>query len=316
MNDIWTLGELPNELAEFTALYDLPEQQGVTQDDLEREVQQWAVAARGNEFPDEYSTSLMLTLFEDQATPWKRIAARHLDLVVEAAESLVSSILSHVSGEDNSLRERIADEFIAPFFSDRKAALQAKLEELLPQVNSDCQMLALEWLNGPGCAWGKSGAICKEKLRPESGNDIREGCEPGANLQERASTWSKGVQQLRAENLIDSMVVFYGMTMETFLTNVITLAVEKQLMTRLPGIFSTAQVMGLEDDKLKELAEESEDSQADRSKTEEDLAKLKRGLELCEGWRKSSNNLPMASRLPETNGARTNPFLMTCETIG
>jgi len=49
-------------------------------------------------------------------------------------------------------------------------------------------------------------------------------------------------------------------------------------------------VMGLEDDKLKELAEESEDSQADRSKTEEDLAKLKRGLELCEGWRKSSNS--------------------------
>ncbi len=27
-------------------------------------------------------------------------------------------------------------------------------------------------------------------------------------------------------------------------------------------------------------------------------------------------DLPMASRLPETNGARTNPFLMTCETIG
>jgi len=219
MNDIWTLGELPNELAEFTALYDLPEQQGVTQDDLEREVKQWAVAARGNEFPDEYSTSLMLTLFEDQATPWKRIAARHLDLVVEAAESLVSSILSHVSGEDNSLRERIADEFIAPFFSDRKAALQAKLEELLPQVNGDCQMLALEWLytektqERSRLRLGKEWSDLQKKLRSESGNDVREGCEPGANLQERASTWSKGVQQLRAENLIDSMVVFYGVSM-------------------------------------------------------------------------------------------------------
>ncbi|UNI14187.1 hypothetical protein JDV02_000843 [Purpureocillium takamizusanense] len=296
MEDVWALGELPSELKEFAALYDLPEQERVTQDDLESEVQEWAIAARGNEFPDEYPSSLMLTLFENQAAPWKSIAARHLELVVEEAESLVLSILTHVSGDDNNLRERVAEEFVAPFFADRRAALESKLEELIPQVNGDCQLLALEWVYmertqaRSRLRLEKQWEELQENIKSKTGNDSRDSGNAGANLKERASSWSNGVQQLRAENLIDSMVVFYGMTMETFMTNIITLAVEKQLMARIPSIFGTAQVMGLKDDQLKELAEESEDSQAERSKTEEDLAKLKRGLELCESWRKSNNS--------------------------
>ncbi|KAJ6446521.1 golgin subfamily A member 7/ERF4 [Purpureocillium lavendulum] len=298
----WVLEEVPDDVDEYTALYDVPDQETISQDELERRVQGWAEDARGNEFPDQYSTVLMLTLFEKRVSPWKPIARRHLELVAEAAERLVAKIVSHVSGEDHALRDRLMDQFVAPFFADRKVALREKLKELLPDFNGDSHMLALEWVYTDKTErrakqrfdkkWGDlvSGYTDGQRIQEYVGSD--------AGLQERALGHAQGAHQLRLERLLDSMVEFYGMTIETFLTNVITLAVEKQLMTRIPHILTADKVAKLDDDKLKELAEESEDSQADRCKTEEDLAKLKRGLELCERWRKSSTNASRSSSNP------------------
>jgi len=71
------------------------------------------------------------------------------------------------------------------------------------------------------------------------------------------------------------------MTIETFISNVIILGVEQQLMICIPRIFDMHK---LEENDIRLLGEESTERKTDREKTERDLRKLENGLSMCEEW--------------------------------
>lgn len=78
------------------------------------------------------------------------------------------------------------------------------------------------------------------------------------------------------------------MTLENFMTNVIILAVENQLMTKLPEILTMKKIVELDKKSLEHLAGESEDTQLLREELQVDVTKLKNGLELCDNWRRAN----------------------------
>lgn len=78
------------------------------------------------------------------------------------------------------------------------------------------------------------------------------------------------------------------MTIETFMTNVIILLIENQLITQLPEVFQTDKLMDLSKEQLEWLAEESEDVHESRAQLTAEVTALKQGLELCEQWRRDN----------------------------
>ena len=71
------------------------------------------------------------------------------------------------------------------------------------------------------------------------------------------------------------------MSLGIFTDNVINLAIESCLVSEIPKIFTTADVGAMAVDKLKELASESEEVQAERQMLQEQVEILRRGLEEC-----------------------------------
>lgn len=81
------------------------------------------------------------------------------------------------------------------------------------------------------------------------------------------------------------------MTIETFLTNVINLAVENELMVQIPGVFTMEgilQKLSIEDQE--ELVQESAHLKKIRKTLTEDLENLNKGKELCDRWMKDNKS--------------------------
>lgn len=142
--EVWTLDKIPEDLAELASWYPTREPAIVAQDELERMIHDWAMKSRGTELPGVYDSKMAIALFDDQAGPWKALAARHLELTLEAAETLVTDILTHVTGEDQEMREKLRSLFINPFFRERKTAIEEKLLEILPAVRPNGFGVAME----------------------------------------------------------------------------------------------------------------------------------------------------------------------------
>jgi len=148
MNEKWVAGNSaigPERLARVTKLYNFPDPETIAEDDLEIEIEERAVNHRGNQFPNQYPTELILRVFEEQAAPWKSVTTRHLDLVLRAAQVLVKDMVFYVCGGDHKLYDNIMKKVVADFFTVREAVLRAKLDELLPKIRDGSFRLAFEW---------------------------------------------------------------------------------------------------------------------------------------------------------------------------
>lgn len=75
------------------------------------------------------------------------------------------------------------------------------------------------------------------------------------------------------------------MSRRTFTETIINLAIESCLVCGIPDILTPAQVDGMSEDRLKELATESEDMTARREILEEEIGILREGLAQCRAKR-------------------------------
>lgn len=71
------------------------------------------------------------------------------------------------------------------------------------------------------------------------------------------------------------------MSLRTFTDNVINLAVENCLVCGIPDILTPQKVHRMSDDKLRDLAEESEELQSRRKTLQKEVDVLRKGLRKC-----------------------------------
>lgn len=77
----------------------------------------------------------------------------------------------------------------------------------------------------------------------------------------------------------------HQMSLKTFIDNVINLAVESCLVCDVPTILTPRKVDGMSVDRLKELASESEEVEAERQMLREEADALREGLRRCQQHR-------------------------------
>lgn len=217
--EAWVQADIPGELEHLAASYNAKEPVSVTQDELEALIHKWAMASRGTELPGVYSSKMALTLFEDQAEPWERIATRHVELVTDAAESLVKEILQFVTGEDDEMREKLMALFVAPFFKDRRAALRTKLQEVLPRLHKTGFPLALEEVFQERTslrAWRRLQRQVHELDQDPSNILLSEGVKRALQnplfAQDAVNAQKGKVQEWGIERVLDYMTEYYGVS--------------------------------------------------------------------------------------------------------
>ena len=117
----------------------------ITEAELRRMIEAWAAANIGRQFPGSPDDRLSLKVFEEQAKPWKLIAAHHIELVIGTTRAFVESLIVHVTGADVDTRNSLLQTCISPFFEEKEEVLKRKLEELLPRYSATGYTLPLEY---------------------------------------------------------------------------------------------------------------------------------------------------------------------------
>jgi hypothetical protein len=145
LNDM-TTGAIPDHISTLiNDNYEIPDPTPVSEEELKELFRRRAAENKGCEFPGEPNFRVTLQQFQEQSSPWKQIAAQHIDLVMRTAQDFVVDLFEHVVDTDADTRERILRDCVDPFFSERREILKAKLEELLPQYEKIGFALPLEY---------------------------------------------------------------------------------------------------------------------------------------------------------------------------
>ncbi|KAH8686356.1 P-loop containing nucleoside triphosphate hydrolase protein [Ilyonectria robusta] len=253
--------------------------------DLRARLELQASNNQGTQFPGSANDRLALELFREQSQRWKDIAKTYIELAIDAAKAFVELILQHVILADENTRDAIFAEYVVPFFDERSSALEEKLDELL-----------IHYQEGD--------AVCLEEefrlrlsfqTKPRLGNQVQQlllsdrpnsvGEITAADVKEAIANAPDGqVSEFGLEGVFDMMITYYEMSLRTFTDNVMILAVENCLISKMSTLFTPMMVLGMDDETLSRLAAESSEIRCERSDLENDIAVLKSGLAICKKY--------------------------------
>lgn len=121
----------PAYLWPFIAEYKFPNPEPRSKAQVNEELEKWASANQGREFPGSPNNSLAIELFKMQARPWKAIAEFHVTKVLDVAKMVIEQLLGHIVGADKTTLQALLRDCVDPFFDSKRDILKTKLEELL-----------------------------------------------------------------------------------------------------------------------------------------------------------------------------------------
>ncbi|KAI1479949.1 P-loop containing nucleoside triphosphate hydrolase protein, partial [Daldinia eschscholtzii] len=253
-------------------------------------------ANQGNEFPGTSNDRLAVKLFQDQSQPWEKIARRHIQLVLETTKAFVERLVKHLVNPDKRTCSAILTEIVDPFFEEKSAVLENKLQELLSHYKSgNPQPLDTEFriLLAKRRQKNVEIDVVRDLMasRPEFFTE-------GARKELAKLTISKNASEFGVDSLIDKSETYYEMSLRTFVDNVVVLAVENCLIRDLPSILTTAKIHEMEDNELERLASESPEVQIERKELQSEYEALEKGLQICNKF-KQRKTTSMSSILVE-----------------
>lgn len=104
--------------------------------DITVELESLSSYNQGNEFPGTSNDRLAMKLFQDQSRPWEAIARRHVELISHYAKLFVEKLMGYIIHPDKDTYAAILSDIVDPFFEEKSALLESKLQELLYNYKS------------------------------------------------------------------------------------------------------------------------------------------------------------------------------------
>ncbi|KAI1073392.1 P-loop containing nucleoside triphosphate hydrolase protein [Whalleya microplaca] len=274
---------LPSFLQPLADQYHFGSPETVSFESIAGELESLSSANQGNEFPGTSNDRLAVKLFQDQSQPWKMIARRHIQLMLQVTKAFIEKLVGHIAGPNERTCHAILSGIVDPFFDKKYIALETKLQELLYHFESGHpQPLDTEFRQ----------FLARRRQKDISMNAVEDllASRPDLFTQKaleelRTTTKPKYLSEFGVDDLIDKAETYYEMSLRTFTDNVIVLAVENCLIRDLPSIFTTDKVNQMEDNELERLASESPEIQIERREVQAEYDALKKGLKLCNEFR-------------------------------
>ncbi|KAK9780106.1 putative GED domain-containing protein [Seiridium cardinale] len=238
-----------------------------------------AVLANGLGFnPGSSFDRMVVELFKIQSQKWESIAQCYLRLVLDAALAFTKELLAYTAGPSSATYNAILSEKLVPFFDNKSRVLNAKLQELLHPHRSG-RFHVLHASDLPCSA---------RQLQKVPAHPPSTATECGNTNKQQASESSLRTP-FSAEQLIErsqshyeasDFSILHASSLRTFAENMVILAVENCLLEDIPGIFTTEEVIQMDDDEILLLTSESEDIASRRSLLQEECDVLNNNLKV------------------------------------
>jgi hypothetical protein len=295
--------EVPEYLQPLCNLYNAPDPEPKPESELNELLQSLAFSNRGREFPGDTNPELVFLLFKKQSAAWEGIAQEHLDYVLSATKAFVHRVFRHVIGADDATLNSILHDCVDPFFASKEDILQVKLREVIrpykdghgPPLDSAFRARMQERSSR---RFANQFASRLERQHPEL---FRFDPVLGAGLtrhmilnavdgptRDNSSMFDTG-------KVINMMVVYYEMSLKTYVDNIINLAIESCLVHDLTTILTPTKVDGMDSERLQYLVSETEDLQRQRQDLQQEVTILREGLRKCQRHRpRQEHVLPSA----------------------
>ncbi|KAL1843455.1 hypothetical protein VTJ49DRAFT_1565 [Mycothermus thermophilus] len=226
----------------FDRFKDLPDP--APHSELVEKLRCMALSSRGRELPGSSNPEVMSMLFREQTQPWLNIAQEYLHNVLSMVNTFVDQLIIHVVGGDKDANSSMTESILRGYVDPFFVGKHDALEAKL-----------------------------QELLRPYvEGYAVPLERHFHASMTQRAPS---------AEDVIEKMAIFYEMSLQTFVSNVMNLAVESCLVLDLPTILDVTTVAAMTDDKLHELAAESDLAKQKRARLQHEIETLREALQTC-----------------------------------
>ncbi|OAA70014.1 dynamin family protein [Akanthomyces lecanii RCEF 1005] len=300
------LSSLPKYLEEFLAAnpYPFADPERCTFESLSDELNKEAAKTRGLEFPGSTNDNLALRLFQRQSQKWEEIAQHHIEMVTTSARLFVERAMEFLIGPADTDRttDAILRTIVDSFFEEHEQLLKEKLEDfILPYREAYALPVDREFITLNGA---KSAARQRKQLGDllpiytintdrESGSfgDQRDVTMSEKNLQKLLSERSDRNNQgeFAPGDVLDAMETYYE------------------------HIFTPTSVSEMSDDRVKELAKESDHVKARREDLKKETAKLKEALKYCNRYKprtlisQKNKEQTAAQKTPAVAGSNSTP---------
>ncbi|KAI0520771.1 hypothetical protein F5B22DRAFT_644515 [Xylaria bambusicola] len=286
--------EIPEYLVPYLEFFqEFPEPQVVEEGNLHHELEQLAATNQGTEFPGLPNGDLGFQLFRMQVRPWARIAESYLDQITMFARSFVEELITHVIGSDKRTTRAIQGNYVDVFFENKHAMLRDKLQEILrPYAEAYVPPIDFEF---------HSAVLSRTtKRQAERVADVLEENFPvlfidrgGRSITRDqvehvfASVETSPHSEFGIEKIVDMTETHFQISLRAFAQNVVNLVAENCLISDLHSILIPSLFVRMDEDRLKELASESEDIRVQKATLQHKISILREGLLKCRHSRTS-----------------------------
>ncbi|OLN95269.1 Interferon-induced GTP-binding protein MxB [Colletotrichum chlorophyti] len=229
--------------------YNIPDPEIVTMAELAAQLERQAADNQGTEFPGYANMDLVIQLFQKQSRPWELVAEQHISHVTAAAKAFVDQIFEHIVGPSN--KSRTTDALLStcadPFFDAKDRILTAKVQEILRPFKEGYAM--------PIDVDFQEAMENRLAERTADQTELR----GNLSLSVEGTSGPHSRREFGTDRVLDTMQTFYDMTLRTFTDNLINLAIESCLIRDMHSILTPMHVNSMSDERLAELAAESEE---------------------------------------------------------
>ncbi|KAK3900215.1 hypothetical protein C8A05DRAFT_45903 [Staphylotrichum tortipilum] len=235
---------------------------------------------RGRELPGTYNPLIVAELFSRQSKPWQSMVQSLLEHTFDSASRTMESILQHVA--DEKAASALLRIVVAPAMEDIKIGLRNKADEILQPYISDHPITYNHYLteNVQKAHARRQQRQLEQRLKSFFGVDklvdgqVSRKFDMQALLGGLANSSEPDMDRYACSMATDTMEAYYKVALKTVIDSVSTLAVERCLLQKLPGILTPEVVCELPDDIVSRIAAESPESIAKREQAMEKLAVL------------------------------------------
>ncbi|CAG9975170.1 unnamed protein product [Clonostachys byssicola] len=255
----------------------------ITRSQYVDDVRMRMMKSRGSELPGLFNPAIVSDLFAEQCQPWKGIVSSLTEDIVDAVYRTTRSIVEHIAANE-VIREILI--LLNSEIDQLKVSMNDKVRELLqaqfalhsitynPQLSENVQKVQ----------WARKKRQLEKRIQEKFG--FKSADEPGEKLIIDAPQMVElfldetelDMIRFGSSMAVDYMQAYYQLARDRFIDDISVMAVERCLMSKLPGILTPIKAVELEDDELLRLVGESEESIDERLRLTEKLEILRNGL--------------------------------------
>ncbi|KAL8377889.1 hypothetical protein RB595_008531 [Gaeumannomyces hyphopodioides] len=252
--------------------------------------------SKGRELPGTFNPLIIRELFLEQCRPWRNIASRTTESIIDAATHTALAILRHVAmastlgGITALVTEAIAkrkvqlgkkvDELLAPRYEGYPITYNQYLTDMVRKGQNGRRARAMSTLISSAMSDPEYAQI----LNDARGSDPYRGGQSipvseVVRLCSKFENFEPNLDEHGSGLVVDYAEAYYKVALKRFIDEIGDLAVERELIRHLPDLFTPEMVFDLTQEQVTILASEDEGSIAERVRNTDLLVGLRASMQ-------------------------------------